>query len=464
MFVSLWLASPVMGNGYIVTVDKQSDPDSLELKKQSSSGISGVLNTVESLKWESLDEVEKLAEVEGKTIWRVKDTRAVNADSLATQLPGVESISVDLEVRAASVNDAMYVQQWNMQMIEMERAWDVTTGSPNVTVAIIDSGIATHDDLRLSRIIDEYDFVNNDTRAEDGFGHGTAVAGVLMGTMNNQIGIAGIDQQAAILNYRILDKTGGGDLSDLIAGLQRAREHGADVINLSVTTPLPCTDTQLSGLQSLLREMSTEGIVMVAAAGNDAANAVQTSPASCDGVVTVGAVTAENEIAWYSNHGSAIDIWAPGGVGLSANSSITSTGNSNNYVIMTGTSFAAPHVTGVLSLMKSQHMNWDDELVTEMIGTSKQVNGLKIVNAGQAIAGEVMPSPTPTATITPTPTATPTAIITASPTPQPQNEEYSIVSWIRQVVLGEEENSNMWKQILADMYVTRSGSANLAQR
>ncbi len=298
-------------------------------------------------------------------------------------------------------NDPLFSNQWDLfgtNGINGPAAWDITTGSGDIVVADIDTGITNHVDLG-GRTVPGYDFISDPLVANDGNGrdpdpndpgdwitqaesnsgyfagcpasnsswHGTHTAGTIGAASNNGIGIAGINWNSKILPVRVLGKCGG-YTSDIVDGMRWAaglsvtgvptNAYPAKVLNLSLGGSGACSTIW----QGAVNDVNTAGAVVVVAAGNNNADAGNFSPANCNGVITVAATNINGSRAFYSNYGSKVEISAPGGAQSAANdpNGILSTLNTgltspaaDNYVYYQGTSMATPHVTGVISLMFS---------------------------------------------------------------------------------------------------------------
>ena len=309
------------------------------------------------------------------------------AHALARLLRGDARLALvepDLRVRALAVpNDTMYGQQWHyfepLGGINLPAAWDVTTGASSVTVAVVDSGVLPHADL-AARLVPGYDFVSDVATANDGDGrdanasdpgdhgcdgapsswHGTHVAGTIGAASRNGAGVAGVDWASRILPVRALGRCGG-YTSDIVDGMRwaagvavpgvPANANPARVMNLSIGADAACSAV----FQGAVNDVIARGTVVVAAAGNQGRDVALTQPASCSGVIAVAATTRGGARAPYSNFGSKVAIAAPGGSGgdgvYSTFNAGATTPGADSYGWMQGTSMAAPHVSGVVSLM-----------------------------------------------------------------------------------------------------------------
>jgi serine protease len=285
-------------------------------------------------------------------------------------------------------NDTYYGRQWHYPLINLPQAWDITRGSTEVVVAVVDTGIlSSHPDIDSLRLTDGYDFISDPSIARDGDGidpdpedpgddmqggssfHGTHVAGTVAAATDNSTGVAGVAPNVRIMPLRVLGK-GGGTSADIIQALEYAaglaNDSGtlpgrkADIINMSLGGP-----SRSQAEQEVITAVRGKGIVIVAAAGNSASS-LPSYPAAYDGVVSVSAVDAAKNLAPYSNFDDSIDAAAPGGNlskdvnndgygdGVLSTSGDDSSGViSSTYSFSNGTSMAAPHMAGVVALMKS---------------------------------------------------------------------------------------------------------------
>ncbi len=329
-------------------------------------------------------------------------------------------------------NDTMYGQQWNyyepLGGINLPAAWDITTGSPNITVAVIDTGARPHVDL-AGRFTAGYDFISDATASNDGDGrdgdasdpgdygcngsastwHGTHVAGTIGAASNNGVGVTGINWVSKILPVRVLGRCGG-YTSDIADGMRWAagiavagapvNPTPARVENLSLGGDGPCSST----FQSAVTDVVARGTVVVVAAGNSNADAANAQPASCNGVIAVAATMRNGGRASFSNYGSKVAIAAPGGGGgtgiLSTLNSGSTTPGADSYAFYQGTSMASPHVAGVVSLMLSLDPSLTPAQVLQRLRTTARafpsgtgadcttaLCGAGIVDAAASLAG-----------------------------------------------------------------------------
>lgn len=241
-------------------------------------------------------------------------------------------------------NDSGYFLQWALPKINAPRAWDLARGS-GVTIAILDSGVdLDHPDL-AAKIVSGYDFINDDADADDDNGHGTHVAGIAAAISNNALGVAGLAWDAKIMPIKVLNRSGVGPTSALAHGICWAANHGADVINMSLSSP------NLSNtVWAAIDYANSKDIVSIAAAGNEflKGNTVR-YPGALNNVRAVAATDNQDAHASFSNTGVYVDIAAPG-VG------IISTYVRNqvpSVTILNGTSMATPLVSGLAALVLS---------------------------------------------------------------------------------------------------------------
>lgn len=276
-------------------------------------------------------------------------------------------------------NDPQYGQQWNMRSISIESAWDETKGS-GVTVAVIDTGISQVPDLKNTKFVEGYDFVNDKVAADDDNGHGTHVAGTVAQSTNNNYGVAGVAYEATLMPLKVLSAGGTGTTSDIAEAIRFAADNGAGVINMSLGG---------GGESEIMKEAIAyahqKGVVVVAAAGNANSNAAE-YPARYPHVIGVSAIDSAGEKAPYSNFGAGIDLSAPGGSnsGKIVQETIDPDTEEPVFAGFQGTSMASPHVAGVAALVKAAGIQDPDEVESVLQKSARVVqdDGLNYYGAG----------------------------------------------------------------------------------
>ncbi|WP_037782323.1 S8 family peptidase [Streptomyces sp. HGB0020] len=271
----------------------------------------------------------------------------------------------------------------SVPQIGAPKAWAAGYTGKGVRIAVLDTGIdATHPDLK-GQVVAEKNF-STAADAGDRFGHGTHVASIAAGTGAKSGGTyKGVAPDAKLLNGKVLDDSGFGDDSQILAGMEWAAEQGADVVNLS----LGGGDTPgIDPLEAEVNKLSEQkGILFAIAAGNDGDFGEQTigSPGSAADALTVGAVDDNDKLASFSSRGPGLDgqikpdVTAPG-VDITAAAAPGSVidqevgENPPGYLTISGTSMATPHVAGAAALLKQQHPDWKfSELKGALTGSAK---------------------------------------------------------------------------------------------
>lgn len=314
--------------------------------------------------------------------------------------------------------------QWNLVKTQAPSAWDITTGSPSVSVAVLDTGVdLTHPDLQ-GKVVASVNF-SDSTTASDVNGHGTHVAGIIGAATNNGQGIAGMGYNTSVMNVKVMGDNGTGGDSWIAQGIVWSADHGAQVINMSLGASFPS-----STLEDAINYAWGKGVVVVAAAGNEGSNA-PFYPAFYPNVIAVASTDMFDNLAPSSDYGDWVDVAAPGG-------NIYSTLPNNRYASLSGTSMASPHVAGLAGLVFTSatdrngdgSLNDDVRACIEQNADNVALSGIGSgrINAYNAVlctsgsatpAPTLSPTPTPTPAATPAPTPTPTLIPTATPTPTP---------------------------------------------
>jgi subtilisin family serine protease len=307
-------------------------------------------------------------------------------------------------------NDALFDKLWGLRNtgsnepqgrsgvegadINALKAWDLTKGSHQVKIAVIDTGVDyNHPDLQenvwvnqaelngLPGIDDDgngyiddihgYDFAYNDNDPMDGHGHGTHCSGTIGAVHNNKIGVAGVMGEVTIVPVKFLDDTGSGSLEAAILAIDYATQLNVDLMSNSWGG-----GGRSEALYEAIKRASDKGIIFTAAAGNSSSNndTSPSYPASYESpnIVSVAALTAQNELANFSSFGrNSVHIAAPG-------RNIVSTVKGGKYDSMSGTSMATPHVSGVLGLLIAKEGRLPhEEMKSRLIFTAVPVAGLR---------------------------------------------------------------------------------------
>jgi subtilisin family serine protease len=276
----------------------------------------------------------------------------------------VAFLEPDVPVSGAStVTDPGFVdatQGYAQQLLDVEAAWDITKGSDETIIAIIDSGINPQHPEFTGRIVDGYDFINLDDDPTDDHGHGTHVAGIAAAGING-VGTVGVCPQCKIMPVKVLNQRNGGTWGTVSKGILFAVDNGADVINLSLGATITST-TLVSSVEYAL----AHNVVIVAAAGNMGSN-TQFYPAALPGVIGVSGTDSSDTYWPISNYGGYIDVAAPAVNIYSAYHDLV---NSSGYAYMSGTSMASPFVAGLAGLIRSRLPDASVEQVTLLMQQS----------------------------------------------------------------------------------------------
>ena len=251
-------------------------------------------------------------------------------------------------------NDPGYPSQWHLSKISATAGWDITTGSPNVPVAVIDSGVdPAHPDL-ASNLIPGHNFLSGNTDTHDVLGHGTAVAGTAAAVTNDGIGVAGVAWFNTIMPLVVVSSSNYATYADIATAVNYAADHSVKVINMSLGGT-----SYSSTLQSAVNYAWSKGLVIVAAAGNNSSSAYF-YPAALSNVVAVSATDGSDNPASFTNFGNWITVAAPG-------TSIYTTTNGGGYGNWQGTSFSAPQVAALAALLFSRNPALTNQKVVDLI-------------------------------------------------------------------------------------------------
>jgi RHS repeat-associated protein len=323
--------------------------------------------------------------LKGKSrIEKITLSQGQDVDAIASQLrksPAVEFVEPNFLVARDQVSpgDPRFAEQWALKNtgqsggqpnsdIGAVSAWETTTGSQTTIIAVIDSGIDfTHPDLQhnqwtnsneqpngrdddndsLTDDLHGWDWVGGDNDPRDMQGHGTAVAGIIAAEGNNSVGITGVMWKASLMNLRVLDNTGNGEIADAVEAIDYAVDHGASVINCSWGT-----DDESLALKDAIERAGTSGVVVVSSAGNSGRD-IETEPyypssfGLSNQIVVASTDNFDHLSSWSNYGGTHVTVAAPG-------TNILTTTFNGGYTTVTGTSASTPFVTGVVGLLKTQ--------------------------------------------------------------------------------------------------------------
>jgi subtilisin family serine protease len=298
--------------------------------------------------------------------------RAVRAGETSARrlrhLPGVRWVERNRRFHASSLaapTDPLVDRQWALRSARVRGAWLSTVGG-EVPVAVLDSGIdfsnpdlaqnlwTNRAELPGNRVDDDgngfvddvhgVDTVNRDGDPSDGWGHGTAVAGVIGARGDNGVGISGVAWSVRLMPVKVLHDHGWGTTASMISGLRYALAGGARIVNMSLNGP-----ESSQALDEAIRQAEVQGVLVVTSAGNDSANRdrVASYPASVPSraVITVASVNRAGRLGRSSAYGPrSVDIAAPG-------EDVLTTDLGGRYTTRSGTSFAAAYFTGAAALL-----------------------------------------------------------------------------------------------------------------
>lgn len=347
----------------------QSEPQTLDQKVYKHQVVAKLHSSTDVQKWADSNQLEVIS---WNSPFVVIGKEDVHEDELVNKLRQDNDV-LFAEPNFAFANQAVITQakvepndeffkpyQWNLEQIQVEDGWNFANGD-NVTIAIIDSGVdADHIDLQ-NKLTDGYNAINDTADFSDGNGHGTHVAGIAAALTNNVEGIAGVSWQSTIMPIKVLDDNGEGSSYSVARGIYWAVDNGADVINMSLG------DYYHSDiLYDAIEYAYEQDVILISASGNENTSDAM-YPAAYPQVITVASVNEDRNRSFFSNYGDHVDVAAPG-------EHIPSTYVDDQYVMLSGTSMASPHVAGLAALIRSVNPSLTNEEIGNLIlGNANQL-------------------------------------------------------------------------------------------
>jgi thermitase len=264
-------------------------------------------------------------------------------------------------------NDPLFEKQYAHKITQTPASWAANPGHPRVVLAIVDSGVdAGHPDLK-AKIVGAYNSADGNAEVKDFVGHGTHVAGIAAALTNNQIGVAGVAPECSILAVKVAPGSSTAPSTEGIArGILYSLEKGAQVINLSLGSR-----RESMAITDAVKQALARNVVVVVAMGNDAGN-IKSWPAAVPGVIAVGSTDARDQRSRFSNYGDWISVTAPGSDILSTFPFNSNMIGQKEYGSISGTSMAAPFVTGLAGLIRSKYPNLPAAEVKRVIEASSE--------------------------------------------------------------------------------------------
>jgi thermitase len=292
----------------------------------------------------------------------------VNVDVVAAEPEGEATIA-PIEPLVLP-NDPYLDKQWALSHINIDQLWQSTSGGSGVLVAVLDTGIDSgHEDLS-GKVAGEANF-SNSLVANDLYGHGTHIAGIIAAYRDNGLGVVGVAPQSRLLNVKVAEDDGRCRASAVAQGIIWAVDKGAQVINVSIEIREPS-----AALEAAVNYAWENGAIVIAAAGNEGSQS-PVYPAYYENVIAVAATGPDDTRALLSNYGQWVEVAAPG-------YDIYSTLPGNEYGYKTGTSFATAYVSGLAAILfdtltdANGNGYLNDEVAAALTSGCQQVNGFEV--------------------------------------------------------------------------------------
>ena len=345
LIVLVMLVTTLAPSGVLASGDDAVQPPA-ELMTNKESPDSWIVKWNSDIDPDFWHETALIAHKETLGVSIVRPLPHVDAREWATRWenePGVAYVQPNQRVEVLALpNDEYFSAQSNLRQIRANVAWDLTTGSKEMTIALIDTGVdLTHPDLR-GNLVEGVNLIKPGEPPRDDHGHGTNVAGVVAAVGNNKIGVSGVAWSANIMPIKALEADGLGDEDKLGEGIRYAVDNGANIIVMSVGL-----HRYSPFLQEIVNYAEEKGVLLISATGNEGSEVKY--PAAYPTVLAVGGVAQDNQVMLESNYGAEVDLVAPW--------EVFTTAINSDYEYNQGTSMAAPQVAGAAALAWAKYPN-----------------------------------------------------------------------------------------------------------
>lgn len=310
------------------------------------------------------------------------DTPDEAIQSLKSQeADNIEYAEPDLNFHQQAIpNDPSFPNQWQLQKISAPAGWDISTGTPAVIIADIDSGADWNNTDLAARLVPGWSFLTGTSNTQDTNGHGTAVALIMAAVTNNGLNTAGVSWNNPVMPLVVLDSTNSGSGSNINSAIIYAADHGVKVINMS----LAAANAYMQSMQDAVNYAWGKGVVSVAASGNSGNNTVM-YPAALANVIGVSATDNNDVLQSFSSWGSQVDLSAPASGGTSFSSPV---GAAEAALVFSRNPSLSP--SQVVSLMEQNADDLGTLGYDQMYGYGR-VNMFRTLSAVSAIQNDVTP-------------------------------------------------------------------------